>query len=171
MVAQNLFVVGVFRLFEIGICVCSRSVCSFWLEFLSNHLLQLHQPFQLLLKISKTSWMFWLQRNILLLTKLSSKRIFIRPVTLQNEFGFFKTFSNTEVKYKNNFIISLSYTKYRFYFLIGSNYIMHLNITFHILLHPLNMHARLHQGQKTLYGTSPVDLQLNLNIHLWEISR
>jgi len=44
--------------------------------------------------------------------------------------------------------------------LIGSNYIMHLNITFHILLHPLNMHAQSHQGQKPLYGTLPVDLQL-----------
>jgi len=141
------------------------------IQTLSNHLLQLHRPFQLLLKISKTSWMFWLQRNILFLTKHFSKRIFIRPITLQNEIGFFKTFSNIEVKYKNNSIISLSYIKYRFYSLIGSNYIMHQNITFHILLHPLNMHARSHQGQKPLYGTSPVDLQLSLNIHLWEISK
>ena len=86
------------------------------------------------------------------------------PITLQNEFGFSKTFSNIGVKYKTNSIISLSYIKYRFYSLIGLNYIMHLNITLHILLHPLNMHAQSHQDQKPLYGTSPVrNIQITHN--------
>jgi hypothetical protein len=87
------------------------------------------------------------------------------PIILQNEFGFSNTFSNREVRYKNNFIILLSYIKYKLYSLIGSNYIIHLNITLHIFLHPSSMHARSHQDPKSQYGTSLVDQQLSLNIH------
>jgi len=144
---------------------------NLFIQTLSNHLLQPHQPFKLLLKTSKMSWMFWLPKNILFMIKLFSKKIFMLPIILQNKSDFSNTFSNREVRYKNNFIISLSYIKYTFYSLIGLNYTMHPNITLHILLHPSSMHARSHQDPKPLYGTSPVDQQLSLNIHPWEISK
>jgi hypothetical protein len=105
------------------------------------------------------------EKKHFVLKKLFSKKIFMLPIILQNEFGFFNTFSIREVRSKNNFIISLNYIKYKLCSLIGSNCIMYLNITFHILLHPLNMHVRSHQDPKHLHGTSPVDQQLSLTIH------
>jgi hypothetical protein len=100
-----------------------------------------------------------------ILDKTLFKNNFYANHNSTKQIWFSNTFSNREVRYKNNFIISLSSIKYKFYSLIGSNYIMYLNITLHILLHPSNMHAWSHQDPKPLYGTLPTDQQLSLNIH------
>jgi hypothetical protein len=91
-------------------------------------------------------------------------------IILKKELGFSKTSSNKEMISRNNFMLTLSPIRYKFYSLIGLNFIMNQCSILHIHLHPLNMHVLLQPVPKFLYGPSPVDLQLSLTIHLCEIS-
>jgi hypothetical protein len=87
-------------------------------------------------------------------------------IILKNDLGFFNTSSNKGMISKNNFILTSRPIKYKFYSLIGLNFIMHQHNILHIHLHSLNMHVPLQPVPKFLHGTSPVDLQLSLTIHL-----
>jgi hypothetical protein len=87
-------------------------------------------------------------------------------IILKNDIGFSNTSFNREMISKNNFMLTLRPIRYKFYSLIGLNFIMHQHIILHIHLYPLNMHVQLQPIPKLLHGTSPVDLQLSLTIHL-----
>jgi len=73
--------------------------------------------------------------------QLILKMIFTMTKIQINGLSFSKISSNKEKISKNNFMIILHYIKYKYYSLIGSNYIMHLNIILYIHLHPSNMHV------------------------------
>jgi hypothetical protein len=89
--------------------------------------------------------------------QLILKMIFTMTKIQINGLSFSKISSNKEKISKNNFMIILHYIKYKYYSLIGSNYIMHLNIILYIHLHPSNMHVLSQPVQKHQYGTSQVD--------------
>jgi hypothetical protein len=86
-------------------------------------------------------------------------------IILKNDLGFCNTSFNREMISKNNFMLTLKPIRYKFYSLIGLNFIMHQHSILHIHLHPLNMHVQLQPIPKLLHGTSPADLQLSLTIH------
>jgi len=65
-------------------------------------------------------------------------------IILKNDLGFSKTSSNREMISKNNFMLTLRPIKYKFYSLIGLNYIMHQHNILQIHLHPLNMHVYIY---------------------------
>jgi len=87
-------------------------------------------------------------------------------IILKNDLGFSSTSSNRKKISKNNFMLTLRPIRYKFYSLIGLNFIMHQHSILHIHLHPLNMHVRLQSIPKLLHGTSLSDLQLSMTIHL-----
>ena len=86
-------------------------------------------------------------------------------ILLKNDLDFFNISANREMISKNNFMLTLRPIKYKFYSLIGLNFITHQYNILHIHLHPLNMHVLLQPVPKLLHGPSPVDSQLNLTIH------
>jgi hypothetical protein len=86
-------------------------------------------------------------------------------ILLKNDLDFFNISANREMISKNNFMLTLRPIKYKFYSLIGLNFIRHQYNILHIHLHPLNMHVLLQPIPKLLHGPSPVDSQLNPTIH------
>jgi len=75
--------------------------------------------------------------------------IFIVTITFKRDFDFSKIVCIKERKYKNIFMISLHYIKYKSYSLIALKCIMCLKI----ILHMQNMHIPLHLEIKSPYGS------------------
>jgi hypothetical protein len=100
------------------------------------------------------------------INKTLFKRDFYYDHNSEKRTWFFKNFFQQRNDIQKQFYAYIESHKYKFYSLIGLNFIMHQRNILHIHLHPSNMHVLLQPVPKFLYGTSPVDLQLSLTIHL-----
>jgi hypothetical protein len=75
------------------------------------------------------------------MNKTLLRRDFYGDHNIENDIDFFNISANREMISKNNFMLTLRPIKYKFYSLIGLNFIMHQNNILQIHLHPLNMHV------------------------------
>jgi len=106
---------------------------NLYIQTLNNNPLQPLQP--LITENIQNELNVLTTKKEFIIDKTYFKNDFYSNHNSKNKLGFLKPFYINDMRYKSVFMISLHYIKFKFYFLIGLSYIMHLHIILHIHLH------------------------------------